>query len=194
MSSPHRSRRGAVASGVVCVGLLLAAAAIVMAVSGQASMTRTVQATTTVGRYAVELAESAIDECLAEFSLFIAGRMRGQDLRALFLANAKGGVVPAAAITGGKRWEFFAHLSTSLAEEQQTSITLSMVTVTPLFFSTVQNFGQVELSCQTRYRLHGASELCRRVSSIHYFVLDADGRTLRINPVALQVTVDRRAS
>jgi hypothetical protein len=193
MRTPLHGRPGFVASGLLFVGLIVAATGLVLAVSTQASTTRATQATTTMGRYATELAESSIDECMVDFTQFVSDKMRHRNVRQFFLAQAKKGIVAADAITDGTSWEFVGRLTNQLAQEQQLGINLSPVTVRPLYFAIVQNFGEVELSCHASFRMGGARQLYRRVTVKHYFVLDADGHTLRINPVASQVSVDRRA-
>lgn len=163
-----------------------------MALSSQSSTARSAQASTTLGRYAAELAESAVDEALADFTSFLAEKMNGQDPRQLLSDKAEGGVVPAAALTGGAAsWSYAAPRTDTLNQHGKTGIKVSPVTIRPLYYSIAQNFGEVEFSCFTTYRLGGVRELYRRVTAKHYFVLDADGQTFRVNPTPLNVVADR---
>ena len=172
--------------------MILGVAVIVMALSSQSSSARSAQASTTLGRYAAELAESALDECLADFTSFLAEKMNGRDPLALLSANAAGGLVPAAVfLSGAPSWTYAAPRTEALNREAHSGIKVSPVTVKPLYYSIVQNFGEVEISCFTTYRLAGARELYRRVTAKHYFVLDADGQTFRVNPTALSMVADR---
>lgn len=178
---------------VAFVGMILGVAVVVMSISSQSSGARSAQASVTMGRYAAELAESAVDECLADFTTFVETKFTGKDPRALFLEKASGGVVPAEAITGDAAWTFPPERTEKLIKDTRAGVKLSPVNVRPLYYSTVQNYGEVELSVFATYRLGGARELYRRVTARHYFVLDADGRTFRINPVAFSSLLDRSA-
>lgn len=185
-------QRGAFVSGIVFLGLILGVAVIVMALSSQSSTARGAQASTTLGRYAAELAESAVDEALADFTSFMNEKMNGQNPRELLATKAEGGVVPAAVFTGGAAsWSYTAPRTDTLNQQGKTGIKVSPVTIRPLYYSIAQNFGEVELSCYTTYRMAGVRELYRRVTAKHYFVLDADGQTFRVNPTPLSVVADR---
>lgn len=189
---PYPGGRGAFATGIIFIGMVLGVAVVVMALSTQSTTARSAQASTTMGRYAAELAESAVDECLADFTDFLAQKIPGQDPRQLLLDRAQGGVVPTAALTGGApSWAYAAERTEKMQKDGRTGIKISPVTVRPLYYSTVQNYGEVEISCFATYRLMGLRELYRRVTARHWFVLDADGRTFRINPVASSAIVDR---
>ena len=88
-----RPGRRAFVTGIVFLALIMGAAALVMALSSQSSTARSAQASSTQGRYAAELAESALDECLADFTSFLTEMMNGQDPREMLIAKASGGVV-----------------------------------------------------------------------------------------------------
>lgn len=192
MSSPRAGDRGAFVTGIAFIGMILGVAVVVMALSSQSSTARAGQASTTMGRYAAELAESAVDECLADFTDFMAAQLTGQDPRQFLLDKQQGGVVPAASLTAGApSWSFKALRTEQLMKDGRTGIKVSEVTVKPLYYSTVQNYGEVELSCHATYRLMGVRELYRRKTARYWFVLDADGQTFRVNPVASSEILDR---
>lgn len=181
-------RRGVMVSGMAFTGLLVGALGVVLAVSGQASSTRSLQAGAIQGRLAAELAESAIDECLAGLPKMLAARFPG-DVRASFQSGSEGGLVSSSVL--GTAWVFEPARTTALVRTESPGIQLTPVTVRPLYYNTLRNYGEIELSCGAMFKLLGARQLYRRVSTRHYLQLDGDGRTFHVNAVSTQVTVDR---
>jgi len=183
--------RQAFAGSMALVAMLLAAGLIAMAISVQSGATRSIYAAVALGRYAGELAESAVDEALAEFTPTMSGRLPSPDMRSHLLRQATGGKVDGRAILGSDGFAFSPARTLELIREGRIGVKVSDVGVRLLFYSTVQNYGQVDLTCHATYRHGGGRELFRRGTSRHYFVLDADGKTFRVNPVACSFLVDR---
>jgi hypothetical protein len=189
----HRSsaplNSGSAAAALVLLGVLMAAATLVLSLATQSSAARSTQSAAHLGRFAGELAESAVDEALSEFPDQLAARLGQQDFRALLLQRAAGGVAPGEAIGG--TWAFPSTRTLGLVAECQLAVHLSPVGVRVLYYGTAQNYGEVELSCRASFQLAGKREAHRRVTSRHYYALDANGRRFRINPVPSSFLVDR---
>jgi len=185
-------RRAFVAATMGLIGLALGMTMVVMSLATQSGTTRTVHARMALGRQASELAESAIAESLASFTDSIDSRLQGANLRERLLRSPSGGVVYGLDIVGSASWEFTPARTRALVKEYGLLADVSTVRVTPLYYSLVQNYGEVELAATASSTLRGGSPVSRTVLSRHYFVLDSNGRTSRVNPVAIQLVVDRR--
>jgi len=179
--------------GFAFLALIGGAIFVVMAISNQSSSSRSINAAFVLGRYATELAESAVDECLAEFMELTTREFPSQNRVADLTGKAEGGVVPGANVFGKPSFSWPPQGTLSLVAQGKMGFNVSPVTIKPLYYSTVQNYGEIELSCHTSCRLSGKRELYRRVTSRHYFLLDAVGQGFRINPVASRFVVDRSA-
>ena len=175
-------------SGLALVGLIVGAMGVVLAISSQSQSTRSLQVGAVQGRLAAEFAESGIDEALAEFTKSMDMHFGG-DARARIAGAAQGGQVPGSALGGD--WTFFPARTAALMTKSQTPIQLSPVAVRPLYYNTVSNYGEVDLSCCASFKLAGNRQLFRRVTTRHYFQLVADGKTFLVNPVSNQINVDR---
>ncbi|MBI4859736.1 MAG: hypothetical protein HY815_05670 [Candidatus Riflebacteria bacterium] len=176
--------------GLVC--LVAAGFTIAMAVSTQASTGRAVNAAVLQGRYATELAESALAECLADFGPFIQRSFPGRDWRGEIRSRAVGGVVPGPAVFGVAELTYPPERTSRLTGGAAAGVTVSPVSVRPVRYNVGTNWGLVELWAHSTCQVAGRRTLYRRVSSLHYLVFDAPGTTPpRIIPVAIQTVVDR---
>jgi len=184
------ARRGALVLGFVFLALLLGAIVVVMAVSSQSSSGRAVNTAVATGRYATELAESAVDECLSEFTDVVAGQFPSDNRRQDLISRAKGGTIGGPELFGIEAFEFVPYKTLSLVEQAKVGILVSPVKLKPIYYSLIHNYGELELSCATSH-LVGRRQIYRRVSSRHYIILNTDGRTFRINHVASRFVVDR---
>jgi len=184
-------RHGAILAALGFVVMIMGVLALVINVAGQASMTRSLNASAIQGRYAIEMAESAVDECLADFGKTIAPMVSGRDLRAEMLAAARGGVVPGAAILRQGLLVYTPVQTPRIIGSEKLGVKVSRVTIRPMYYSTLHNYGEVELTCQASYEMAGKRELFRRVTARQYITLDANGRTFRVNPVPCRTVADR---
>jgi hypothetical protein len=179
------------AIGLVLLGLLAGAVGVVMAISSQARGVRSAQAALFAGRVALELAESAVDEAVSELGPLFAAQVGKRDLLAHYRAVQIGGFVPGPEVVGAPALAYPPALTRALVRENEVAVELSDVTVVPLTYAIVQNHGQVELSCRASLKTATGRVIHRRVTARHYIVLDPDGRSLRVNPLADSYTVDR---
>jgi len=187
--------------GFIFLALIIAATTVIMAVSGQSATSRAVSTSAALGRYATEMSESAIDECLAQFGRFLHEQFPSSDWRKEWTVRGgeAGGVIRDAQVLGVPQLTFSPEKTWKLTKDLQIGLVVSKVIIRPLYYSTLQNYGEIELSCFTTYHASGRRELYRRVTSHHYVVLDAPisslGRQpfLRVNAVPRQSTVDRSA-
>jgi hypothetical protein len=187
----ERPRRGSILASFSCLGLLLALTVLVMALSNQSSTTRLVQESLGQNRYAAELAESCLDECLADFTQTMVQRTAGRDMRSALMSAAQGGRVPPGAIGGAATFSYVPRRTLALINADCKWVTLSPVVVQLLYYSTLQNYGELDISATASSKIGGRRKSFRRITSRYYFVLNTDGRTFRVNPVASQSLVDR---
>lgn len=184
-----RRRRQGIA-GAILIALVLAAAVVAMALSQQASSTRAVFAAQTMGRLALELVESAIDECLADFPRAFSVGLAGQVFRDRILGLG----IPVAngpQVVGLESWRYAPGRTFDLVEDQNLDVQITPVTVRPIYYSLAVNHGEVELSASALFTV-GRRAVYRQITSRHYMVVDGDG-SIRVNPVGLQKIVDRSA-
>jgi len=186
----RRALRG-FATALVFLALILAAGVVVMALSQQASSTRGLQEAFLNGRFGTELAESAIGECLAEFTGIMNARLGSQNIRTLFASKARGNIIVGPDIAGAPSWTWEPMRTLLLITEKRMPIQLSPVTIRPLRYRTDLNYGFIELSCVATLALPNGRKITRRVASRHYFGLDGDEKTLRVNAVGYQLHIDR---
>jgi len=183
-------RDGAIFAALGFVALIMGAFVLVINVAGQATMTRSVSIAALQGRYALEMAESAVDECLADFSTVISQVVSQRDLYSHIRSEAAGGVVTGEAVMGVSTLTYTAVQTPKIMSAEGIDVRLSDVSVRPVYYGTVNNYGEVELCCQASYKL-GKRELFRRVTARHYITLDVNGKTFRVNPVPCRFVVDR---
>lgn len=184
-------RRGSIFAALCFLGMLFGLGSLVMALSGQSSTARNVQATMVQGRYAGELAESALDECLAEFPRLMLSRTGGKDMRAVLMGQTLSAKVSPEQLGGAATFTYDPKRTLKMLEKERLGIKVMPVVVQLLYYSTLQNYGEVDITSYASFKLSGGRELFRRVTARHYFILNTDGRSFRINPVASQCLVDR---
>jgi hypothetical protein len=184
-------RRGSILAAFLFLGLLLGLGILVMALSGLSSTTRQVQETLAQTRYAAELAESCVDECLADFTQVMGQRTGGRDMRAQLMSSSQSGKVPPESMDGGANFSYAPRRTLKLVDSGGIPVKLSPVTVQLLYYSTLQNYGEVDISAAASCCIGTGRNSDRRVTGRYFFVLNADGRTFRVNPVASQCVVDR---
>ncbi len=185
-------RRGAVLAALSMVVLVFGAMGLVMALSHQADQTRSVHASLAQGRLATELAESALAETLAEFGTVLSGLAGSGDHRSRLAGAAEAGRVPGPKVFDLEVFEYDPLRTRDLLEEGRGGVELSPVLLRPLYYGLMANLGEMELSCTASLALVGGRKLVRRVTAVHSFALQPDGRSFRIVPVPLRVMVDRR--
>lgn len=191
ISSVRAGRHGAASLVAGLLTMITAAAAVVLAVSGQSSSTRAVLFGATLGRAAEELAESAITEALADFEETGELQTGGADMRPVLTAQAVDGVVPGATVLVRANIGYRAERTLDLIKSERLPVTVSEVVITPLYYRVPENYGKVELSCAATYKLPQGRTASRRVIVHHFFSLEADGKTFHVNEVATQRVVDR---
>src|SRR5262245_57834672 len=120
--------RGTMVMAPVLVFSLVATMGVVMALSTQSAATRSVQSSGLLGRYAAELAESAVDECRADFDQLVKENLGDTDLRFFLLGRVNGNTVPGEAISA-RPWTWSPVRTLALAAENQIAVKLGAVTV-----------------------------------------------------------------
>jgi hypothetical protein len=187
-----RLREGSFVVGMALVALVVCAGLVVMALSGQSSSTRSVQAELSLGRYATQIARSGLDECLADFPSMMNGRFAGRDMRAVLKAASVVGLVPASVFSADpKGWLFVPKRTSKLLADLRSPIHIAPVTVLPLRYSTIQNYGEIEFGCVAMFSIGEARQVLRRVTGRYYFQVAPDGRSFYVNPLACHTSVDR---
>lgn len=183
----------------VFVTLLLAAFMWTLAVSQQTAGVVARHAHQLLARTAVELAESALDECLADLTSILRRRLGSKNARHELLGLSRAG----GPRLGPERWgslysgDSFAyppHRTLELVRDLGVGVELSPVTVRFLYFDTTINHGQLELSVLARARRGGRLSLAREVSTRFNVSLFSDGVSFHIHPVPVQLRVQRQAS
>jgi hypothetical protein len=185
-----KHRRGIAAAGLVLIGLVLAAATLVMALSQQATTAKSVYAAHVQGRYCNEMAESAIEECLADFRKAFAAGARDQNLRERLLAKGAGGAVFGGDIVGQESWTYAPKRTLAAVADLTLGFSVSPVVVRPLSYGLQVNFGEVELAATASFPLTRERKIYRRVRSKFYFTIDSSG-VVRVLPVGVHTAVDR---
>lgn len=190
-----KTRRGQGAVGLIFVGLIVAAVAVVMAISGQSNTTRATAAGFLHGRLAEELAESCIAEGMANFDLHVQQKTQGSDLRQPLL-NA-GPLVPGPQVIGQAQFEDEPVLTKQLNAYGDT-FTLGKVITRFLDFSTQDpidgkpiNKGRVEFVATVSSTERSGRTISRRVTWRHNIALRVNGTAFRLEQVPFQVLVDR---
>ena len=185
-----QKRRGIAAAGLVLIGLVLAAATVVMALSQQSSTAKSVYASHVQGRYANEMAESAIEECLADFRKAFADGLRGQNLRDRLIAKGAGGAVYGGDIAGQESWTYSPARTLKAVADLKLGFVVNPVVIRPLNYGLQVNHGEVELSATASYPFTRERQIFRRVRSKFYFTIDSNGQ-VRVLPVGTHTAVDR---
>ena len=186
-------RNGVALTGMAFAGLVMSAAAVVMAISGQSSSARSVHVAHVQGRFATQLAESAVEECLADFDRAFGARVPKGTFRARLMSAANGAIAPGSAVAGVPSWSYAPERTLALLKELKTSMELTPVSLTPLYYNVPGNVGEIELSAGVSWSITRDRVVYRRVRLRCYITADGDG-SIRVNPVGTQSVVDRSAS
>lgn len=194
MRNDAGARRAGTAALLVVLALLTGGLGVALAVSAQADGTRKAYQLHTQGRYAVELAQSALEECLADFGRTLSARMGPGEQRTALLSRlrAGGGEVSGAEVLGFDAVSYQPERTAALVAGERLPFELAAVVIRPLSYTMVPNRGQVELTAEVRFRGPGARIVTRRVIALHHMLMEAPrGERFRVHPTAIQVRVDR---
>lgn len=181
----HRSGNSvALLSIVVCLGAI---GVVVMALSSRIDTMRARHFQRGLARQAEGIAESAIAECLDDFSELVELRVPKKKMIAHLAGAAKGGVVQGYMVLGRKSTPYIAMRTERLLEEEGSQLTVGHVEVVPLYYSLVQNYGEVELIAVAESE---RSKVYRRVVGRYFMTVDTDG-LCRVNALPIRVGVFR---
>lgn len=168
---------------VVCVGAI---GVVVMALSGRIDTMRGRHFQRGVARQAQGIAESAIAECLDDFSRLVDTHVSKSRMVDRLRGAARGGVVQGSDVLG-RTVLYRAERTEKLLETEGSELSVGQVEVAPLYYSTVQNYGEVELTAVVD---SAASKVYRRVTGRYYITVDTDG-LCRVNALPIRVGVFR---
>jgi hypothetical protein len=186
------SRRGLAAAGLVLIGLVQVAMIVVMALSSQGATARSVYASHVQGRYATEIAESAVEECLANFGKAFDAQLGQRNLRDLLLARRENRV-NGPDILGVESWSYNPAFTLAAITDLKLGFKLNPVTLKPLWYDKSTNTGQIEISAICSFSLSRGRTLFRRLRVVHPVTIGPNGASVRLLPIADSVIVDRSA-
>lgn len=181
----HRSGNSvALLAIVVCLG---AVGVVVMSLSNRIDSMRARHFQRGLARQAEGIAESAISECLDDFSRLVEQRVPRKRMVDHLAGAAQGGVVQGNMVLGRKSTPYTAVRTERLLEEEGSQLTVGQVEVTPLYYSLVQNYGEVELTAVAESE---RSRVYRRVTGRYFITVDTDG-LCRVNALPIRAGVFR---
>lgn len=182
-----RSRAGTSVALLAIVCTVAALGVVVMALSNRIDSLRARHAQRALSRVGEGLAESAIAECLDDFSATAAARIASTSMVEHLRNAALGGVVPGMRVLAQKSLHYRAERTEELMREDNSPLTLSQVEIVPLYYSLIQNHGEVELTAVAE---SASDHVYRRVTGRYYTVVDTDG-TFRVNALPIRMGVFR---
>lgn len=169
---------------VVCIGAI---GVVVMALSGRIDTMRGRHFQRGVARQAEGIAESAIAECLDDFSEIVEQHVSRRSFIQHLATGARGGVVPGHRVINAAAASYLPVRTVELLKEERSELSVSNVEMAPLYYSLVQNYGEVELTAVAE---SPASRVYRRVTGRYFFTTDTDG-LCRVNALPIRVGVFR---
>jgi hypothetical protein len=182
-------RSGSSVALLAIVATMGALGVVVMATSNRVDHLRLRQMRRATARVAEGMAESAIAECLDAFIDVAESQVPHARMVEHLKGRNVGGLVPGPDVFKQKVTLYRAERTEKLLKEDGNGLSVGQVEVAPLYYSLIQNHGEVEV---TAIAEAPASKVYRRVTQRHYIVVDFDG-TCRVNALPIRSGVFRDA-
>lgn len=182
-------RSGSSVALLAIVATLGALGVVVMATSNRVDHLRLRQKRRANARVAEGMAESAIAECLDAFTDLAEKQVGHTRMVEHLKGRAVGGLVRGPDVFGQPVTRYRAERTEKLLKDSGNGLSVGHVEVTPLYYSLIQNHGEVEVTATAE---SPPDKVYRRVTQRHYMVVDTDG-TCRVNALPIRSGVFRDA-